>query len=209
MKSLKTILIIVAIGVVAWNSVYFRNLDEVKASRTAKEFDAVEYASSFWSSKFPTAVDKAVDLTALTTLISNNASKAFDDHSHALGIGNLRYFLVKGNGIVKSVQDDNVIIVLDESKQQIVLATEFIFGNAVRDASGLININEFTNTMDFNNVSAEINKIIRETVLPDFKKNVKAGEAVSFVGAIELNREHPELTDIEVIPVQLTIIKRE
>jgi len=205
MKLIKTILITVAFAIVAWNSVYFRNLDEVRGSRVAKDFNAGQFASTFWTSKLPGAVDKAVDLTALTTLISTNEKKAFDDHSHALGIGNLRYFLVRGKGVVESVEDDNVIIVLDDSKQQVVLATEFIFGNAVRDASGLISINEFTNTMDFNNVSAEINKIIRESVLPEFKKNVKAGEAVGFVGAIELNREHPDLTDIEVIPVQLTI----
>ena len=53
------------------------------------------------------------------------------------------------------------------------IATEFIFGNAVRDATGLININEFKNTMDFNNVSAELNRIIREKVLPQFKPVIK------------------------------------
>lgn len=207
MKVLKPILIIVVIAIVAWNSVYFRKLDEVRATKVARDFDAGRYASLFWTSRLSAAVDKAVDLPALTVLIVIDEAKAFDDYSHALGIGNLRYFLVKGKGVVKSVQDDNVIIALDDSKQQIVLATEFIFGNAVRDASGLININEFTNTMDFNNVSAEINKIIRETVLPEFKSNVKTGDAVGFVGAIEVNRVHPELNEMEVIPVRLTIIK--
>jgi predicted lipoprotein len=207
MKSLKTLLILVTIGIVAWNSVYFKDLEEVRASRVAKDFDAKKYASAFFTSKLSPALDKAVDLLQLTTLLSKDAAKAFEDHSHALGIGNLRYFLVKGKGVVQSVQDDNVIVVLDNSEHRVLLATEFIFGNAVRDASGLININEFTNTMDFNNVSAEINQIIRETVLPEFKKNVKSGDAVGFVGAIELNREHPELADIEVIPVQLNIIK--
>jgi len=207
MKSFKTILIVVVIGIVAWNSVYFRRLDEVKQSLDAKDFDAAQYASTFWKSTLPGALGKAIDLTELTTLISANEAKAFDDHSHALGIGNLRYFLIKGKGAVESVKDDIVIIVLANSEQRIALATEFIFGNAIRDASGLINVNEFTNTMHFNNVSAEINKIVRETVLPEFKNNVKAGDLVVFTGAIELNREHPDLKDFEVIPIQISIIK--
>ena len=207
MKSFKTILIVVVIGIVAWNSVYFRRLDEVKQSLDAKDFDAAQYASTFWKSTLPGALVKAIDLTELTTLISANEAKAFDDHSHALGIGNLRYFLIKGKGAVESVKDDIVIIVLANSEQRIALATEFIFGNAIRDASGLINVNEFTNTMHFNNVSAEINKIVRETVLPEFKNNVKAGDLVVFTGAIELNREHPDLKDFEVIPIQISIIK--
>src|SRR6187402_2007909 len=110
MKSFKTILIVVVIGIVAWNSVYFRRLDEVKLSLDAKDFDAAQYASTFWKSTLPGALGKAIDLTELTTLISANEAKAFDDHSQALGIGNLRYFLIKGKGAVESVKDDIVII---------------------------------------------------------------------------------------------------
>jgi len=67
----------------------------------------------------------------------------------------------------------------------------------------LININEFNNTMDFNNVSAELNKIIREKVLPAFKQKVKKGNSIEFTGAIELNKEHLDLSNIEVIPVEI------
>ena len=57
--------------------------------------------------------------------------------------------------------------------------------------------------MDFNNVSAELNKIIREKVLPPFKQQAKKGNRIEFTGAIELNKEHLDLTKIEVIPVRI------
>jgi len=138
-------------------------------------------------------------------MLSSDPAKTFDVYSHALGIGNLRYFLIRGKGIIESVNENDVTVMLnvDSSKQTVTLATEYIFGNAVRDASGLININEFTNTMDFNNVSAEINKIIREKVLPSFKQSVKKGDVVEFTGAIELNKEHLDLSHVEVVPVQI------
>jgi predicted lipoprotein len=205
MKFLKNIGLVIVIAVVAYNSVYFGELDEVKAAKSGSEFNASTYAASFWDKKLLPAADKAIDVSSLIEMLSTDADKAFYEHSHALGIGNLRYFLVKGSAMVENVTSDEVILVL-EGGQRVTLATELVFGNAVRDATGLIDINEFTNTMDFNNVSAELNKIIREKVLPAFKQVVRKGDTVEFAGAIELNRNYPELTEIEVIPVTVYIL---
>ena len=205
MKAAKYIILIVIMATVAYNSVYFKKLDEVNASRSAKQFNAAAYAQTFWTTKLIPNLDKAIDITQLTTMLSTNAPKTFDTYSHALGIGNLRYFLVKGKGTIASVNEDDVSILLqpDTSRPILTLATEYIFGNAIRDATGLINVNDFTNTMDFNNVSAELNKIIRERVLPPFKQQAKKGDKVEFTGAIELNKEHLDISKIEVIPVRI------
>ena len=205
MKAAKYIILIVVVVAAAYNSVYFKKLDEVNASRSAKQFNAAAYAQTFWTTKLIPNLDKAIDITQLTTMLSTNAPKTFDTYSHALGIGNLRYFLVKGKGTLASVNEDDVSILLqlDTSRQILTLATEYIFGNAIRDATGLINVNDFTNTMDLNNVSAELNKIIREKVLPPFKQQAKKGDKVEFTGAIELNKEHLDISKIEVIPVRI------
>ena len=204
-KAIKYIVAVVVLIIVVYNSVYFKKLDEVKASKAATEFNAAQYAENFWNTKLMQNLNKAVNLNQLITMLSTNPSKTFETYSHALGIGNLRYFLVSGKGTISSINEDDITIQLqnDSSKQNITIATEYIFGNAVRDATGLININEFKNTMDFNNVSAEINKIIRAKVLPSFKANVKKESAIEFVGAIELNKEHLDLSHIEVIPVRI------
>ena len=203
MKTIKYIISLIVIVVVAYNSVYFKKLDEVKASKAATEFNAAKYAQTFWSSKLMPDLNKAIDLPQLTSMLSNDATRTFDSYSHALGIGNLRYFLVKGKGTITSINEDDIAVSLDSSKQSITVATEYIFGNAVRDATGLININEFNNTMDFNNISAELNKIIREKVLPPFKQKAKKGDRIAFTGAIELNKEHLDLSNIEVMPVRV------
>jgi predicted lipoprotein len=209
MKAIKYIITVAVILVIGYNSVYFKKLDEVKASLTAKEFNAAQYAQTFWNNKLTSYLNKAIDITQLTVMLSTDAAKTFDTYSHALGIGNLRYFFVKGKGIIESVNEDNVTVThqTDGSKQAITIATEYIFGNAVRDATGLININEFSNTMDFNNVSAELTKIVREKVLPSFKSAVKKGDTIEFTGAIELNKEHLNLEKIEVVPVEIKIVQ--
>ena len=151
---------------------------------------------------------KAIEIGQLLTLLQTDKNKAFADHAHALGIGNVKYFLVKGSGIVKSVEENQVMVKIESEREkpEVAIATEYVFGNAVRDASGEIDINAFTNSMDFNNVSAELNKIIREKVIPPFRSKVETGDKVTFSGAIELNKEHLSTRSIEIIPIGLKIV---
>ncbi|MCU7550598.1 DUF2291 domain-containing protein [Chitinophagaceae bacterium LB-8] len=206
-KVIKYALSIVALIVVAYNSIYFKSLDEVKAASAVKQFDAASYAHHFFNKKLMPGIDKAVEIDALLKLVQSDPSKAFLSYSHALGIGNIRYFLVKGEGTIKAIGENTTTIsyISDTTQKQLEIATEFVYGNAIRDASGLININEFNSTMDFNNVSAEINKIVRSEVLPSFKANGKVGDRIKFSGAIELNQAHLNLDHIEVVPITLKL----
>lgn len=206
-RTTKYIASLLLVAVVAYNSAYFKKLDEVKAGTAG--FNAANYAREFWNKKLPKNTGKAIEIGQLLTLLQTDKDKAFVDYSHALGIGNVKYFLVKGSGIVQSVEENQVAVRIESEKErpEVFVATEYVFGNAVRDASGEIDINEFTNSMDFNNVSAEINKIIREKVIPPFRAQVKKGDRILFSGAIELNKEHLSTRSIEVIPIDLNIIK--
>ena len=87
------------------------------------------------------------------------------------------------------------------------LATEFIYGNAIRDASGLVEVKDFPNTMDLNNISEELNKIVRKTVLPPFKTAVKKGDKLIVAGAIEIHKEHIKWSELEIVPVQIQIVQ--
>ncbi|WP_420150314.1 DUF2291 domain-containing protein [Spirosoma sp.] len=206
-NTLNYAVLLVLIAVVAYNSVYFKKLDEVKASAGTtggSTFNAAAYAQKFWTEKLLPATSNAADLPTLTTLLKTDKAKGFDTYSHALGIGNIRYFLVKGEGKITSVGNDDVSVTLP-SGETVKVATEYIFGNAARDASGLIKITEFDNTMDLNNVSAELNSIIRKQVVPSFKASAKPGATVKFVGAIELNREYLHLNNLEVIPISVEV----
>lgn len=195
--------------VVAYNSVYFKKLNEVKAL-VSKDFDAKSYAAKYFNAKLIPALNSAVEINQLIALLQKDKAKTFDTYSHALDIGNIRFFLVKGEGVITAINENDVSVLAkaDSSERKVQIATEFVFGNAIRDASGLIDINEFKNTMDFNNVSAELNKIVRSKVLPPFKTNARKGDTVQFFGAIELNREYPDIEKIEVIPVSLKISNR-
>ena len=203
-KIIKYVLIIAGGLFILYNSVYFKPLDKVKAEAAAKIFDPKTYSQDFWHNKLIPNLNQAVELNTLMDLLNSNPEEAFEAHSNALGIGNIRFFLVQAKAKVDTINEDHVVLVLEKDRSA-NLATDYIFGNAIRDASGQIDINEFTNTMDFNNVSTEINQLVVKNVLPEFISEVQRDDIINFHGAIELNQEHLQFDQIEIIPIQISI----
>jgi predicted lipoprotein len=119
----------------------------------------------------------------------------------------LRNFLVQGEGKVTEIRENEVLLSLNntEPEQIIHLATEFIYGNAIRDAAGLFDIKNFSNSNDINSIAAEINRIIRNEVIPPFRKQVKVGDTVQFIGALELNQARLNIQQLEILPIQLSL----
>jgi predicted lipoprotein len=196
---------IILVLIVLSQSVYFKKLSDVKATAT-KQFNADSYARNYLNAHLLPAAKTAPQADQLIPMLKNTPGNAFKTYAHGLDIGNIRFFMVQGQGVVTSV-DENDVYVLTPNKQQLKIAIEYVFGNALRDAPGLININDFTNTMDLNNIAAAVDKIIRDEVLPPFRSQVKKGDNIGFAGAFELNQEHINLANIEVIPVLLKINK--
>jgi predicted lipoprotein len=204
-KMVRYILIAAGTLFLLYHSVYFEKLSEVRAAAAAEStFDPEGFARDFWSTALPAQLPEAVSLSELIAQLQSQPEEAFPRHSHALGIGNIRYFLVRGEGTVSAVSENRVTLQMDDKAVQ--LETEFVYGNAVRDAVGTIDITDFSNTMDLNRVSEEVNRIIRAEVIPPFREQVSEGDSVRFAGALELNQKYLQLEEIEIIPVSLEII---
>jgi len=203
-KMIRYIAGIVITGFMLYHSVYFQPLNERLTEIEEKTFDAKAFAEDLWKSSLFKTFDTALVLNDLLENLKSDPQQTFDLHARAIGIGNIGYFKVKGEGVVYKVNENNIILSYEGLKVEI--ETEFIFGNAVRDASGLIRIEDFTRTSDINAISEEINKLIRERLIPPFRKEVKKGNKVRFTGAIELNRAYPDIRLPEVIPLTLQIL---
>ncbi|MGI4867390.1 MAG: DUF2291 domain-containing protein [Janthinobacterium lividum] len=193
------------LALVAFKSVYFEKLSTRKATgpAAASKFDAASYAQRFWSTKLLPATAQAADLPALLAELKANPSAAFAK-SHALGIGNIRYFLVQGSGTVASANKSAVTVRLADGTT-VQLATEYVFGNAARDASGLIRNQDFDNTADLNALAEQLNELIRTRVVPGLQAEAQPGRAVRFAGAVELNQAHLHLDKLEVMPLAVTV----
>jgi len=207
-KYVKYLLLIIVIGLVAYKSVYVKKLSEMKVA-TGEKFDAAAFSKKLWEEKLPAKLGSAVELATLIKEAQVNPADAFSKYTNALGIGNYRYALIKTEGIVTDIREDDITlqVKLGDSLMTAKLATEFIYGNAIRDASGLVEVKDFPNTMDLNTISEELNKRVRKSVLPPFKAAVKKGDKLIVTGAIEIHKEHIKWSDLEIIPVQLQIVQ--
>jgi predicted lipoprotein len=204
-KIIKYFLIILFLGFLLYNAVYFKKISEMQVSKTEVVFDAKAYAKAYLLEKIPASKNKAVAIEELLLTINKDTKKAFSNFGHSQNEGDTKYFLVKGTGEISAIDAEYVSIKNTVSGKEIKLATQYIFGNIARDCSGLISINDFSNTMDLNNVSEEINKLIRTEIVTPFNAKVKKGDVVSFVGGIELSQSKPKTEEIEITPLQLEI----
>lgn len=190
-------------GFVLYHSVYFLPLDEKLAEEQEVEFDPKAFVEGLWEDGFLAVYDSATTLGQLLDRLEAQPAATFEREAKALGIGSIGYFKVKGEGEVIRVHEDHVIVDLGE--RTIELETEFVFGNAIRDASGLIQLNDYDRTADFNSISEALNAKIRAEVIPGFRASVKVGDQVRFQGALELNKAHLRLQSVEVIPIVIQI----
>jgi predicted lipoprotein len=207
-KWLKYIVLIAVTGLLAYNSVYFKKLD-AKKEVVETNLNPAAFAQKFWAEKFIPACIYAVEINSFTKMLKENPEKVFKEYAYTTRIGGSSYFLVKGEGNIISVNEDNVIVTAKFGTDitEVQLNTGIYFGNAVRDVTGKISMGDFKNTMDFNNVSTELNKIVRTQVILPFKINAAKGKTVQFVGCAEINKEQINITDIQVLPVRININK--
>lgn len=165
-------------------------------------FDPASYVDQFWARRLIPAASNAVDAAALVAAIEKDRGSAHRKYGHRLGLGGPYSYLVEGTGRVVSVAKDAIVLALGagQSPAQVSLQAGMIFGNAVRDGTGLLDIDDFPNSQDFNALSSELNKRIEERVLPELRQKAAVGATLHFVGCAEVVDEETDLHPLPVVP---------
>jgi predicted lipoprotein len=177
------------------SSVEFRSLEAKRAEERAGRFDPAQYARDFWDQRLEGVLDAALGAGPLISLFNRDMSAAVRK-GQTLGQSRVHAYLLKGKGKIVSLRKDGLCVsVVDlESDPEILICTgSYISGNAVRDASGLIDVSTFSDTMKFNRISSEINSIaVEEVIKPFLAKEPRMGMMVRFVGAVEVAEDATE-----------------
>lgn len=204
---IKYSILLLIIGFLLYNSVFFEKLDTRKKNQALQNFDSKAYVFQFWHEKLPTAVARSIPVIDVITGLNTDIVQTGQKFGHTLGLGSTYYFLLQGEGKVLKISDEGILLSIftNQRKPDILLATNYIFGNAIRDASGLIDVSDFPSSMEFNNISSEINKLVTRDVIPSFSDKVKSGDTLYFSGAAEVNKDEPELNPLKIIPIEVRI----
>jgi predicted lipoprotein len=147
---------------------------------------------------------QAVDARTLLAALDENSPAAAEKYGHRTGIGGKVFFFVSGEGRVSAVDESGVWLDVDASgPTRLVLITGPIFGNALRDATGLLHIRDFS-SFDFNSLSGELNRLAEARVQPQLRARLSAGSAVSFIAAGELDDASSEAAVLKLVPIRVT-----
>lgn len=203
-KVIKYSIGILAAILVLYLSLDIQNLEKHRAAANTTIFNADDYTAGFWNDSLPVSIADAPQLPAVLKLLNENPENAFARYGKKLGISKTWYFMLKGKGMIEKVEDEFLVLALGENTK-VKIATDFIYGNSVRDGSGKVNIDDFLNMTDFNAVSVAINKLVKDKVVSRLRKSATVGQWLEFTGAMELSEENIDLTAISMIPVSVKL----
>ncbi len=197
--------LVILAGFLLYHSVEIEKLSESQ-NQAVSGFDPKTYVANFWL-ELQNRRD-IVKADTLLPLLVDDLTGAIEHYGTTLGVSSTHSFLCQGKGLVSSIGDDHFELAVTASRTfSIAVQTDFIFGNAIRDASGLVRVSDFPSTMEFNAISSEINKHVVQSVLPQVMNTLTLGDSVLFVIAFSVNENNPELNPLQVVPVKLEIIK--
>lgn len=196
--------VVALMGVLCWRFPLFHivSLKQAQQEEKAGVFDAVKSASEFWEAKLLPGTERAVEMKELMGALSKAPVAARKQHGRTLGIGGATMFLVRGSGKIVEVGDDAIVVALDGTDAKVSLSVGLLFGNTVRDASGLLDVSTYPNSQEFNDLSTQLNSIVETKIVPALKEKAAVGKTIRFAGCAELEEDaKPDV--LPVIPIKV------
>jgi predicted lipoprotein len=203
--SSRFVIILIGLAVVAgfcwaFPPIHIRSLSKVRTAQASTQFNAADFVEIFWKERLLKSLDQAADAGRV---LAAGPQKAHEQFGRSVGISTSYYFFLRGTGRVVSVNDDAVGLSVQEEGNtvDVLVPLGLVFGNAVRDATGLLNSSSFPNAQEFNDISAGLNHIVETEVLPELQHFAAVGKRVEFVGCSEVADEDQDFKPLKLVPI--------
>ena len=209
MRPLPWLIAIVITAGICWRFPLFHvvSLKQAQQERAAATFNPKEVAEKFWNERLLKSLDQAVKAEVLLSAIQTDATAARKKFSRNMGVSESCTYFVSGTGRVLEISDDEISLAVTagSTNAEISLQVGLLFSNAVRDGTGLLSVNDYPNSQDFNSISEALNRIIEERVQPRLRETAKVGATIRFTGCAEVNDVSSDLKPLKVIPIAATV----
>jgi predicted lipoprotein len=151
------------------------------------ENKAAVFVDGFWAKLVPLFEDKAQDIAKVLPEIRANPDAAGEKYGRREATNPYNY-MVKGTGKVAEINTTSAagtaIVEIPGLDEKVALQIgPVVRGTALRDATGLVSFNQFSNQLDYADVSKEMNTRALKTVFVSVPAASLAGKSVTFFGA--------------------------
>lgn len=169
-------------------------------------FEPAAFVAEFWREKLVPSMDEATPLEALLRSVEADPAAAKEQFARQAGEGGIAYYFAGGQGTVVDLKGRRAVLDTAGGKISLLVAPP-VFGNLVRDGTGLLNVNDFRGLEEYNAISAVLNQKIENEVMSDLKDRVVVGAKLAFVGCAKAPDAVGEGPALEFIPLRVESAK--
>lgn len=182
---------------------HVRSLKAVRQAQAGAQFNAADFVGTFWKEVLLPATEQAVDVTQVLEAIGARPEKVREQFGRTEGVSSSYFLFVRGAGRVVGADEDSIGLTLraEGEAADIVVPLGLVFGNAVRDGTGLLHASSHPNAQEFNDISAALNSIVETNVLPQLQQLAKVGQRIQFAGCVEVADAETDLKPLKLVPI--------
>ena len=187
----------------AFPPIHVHSLKAARDDQVGTPIDAKDFVAKFWQKDLLPATERATDAATLVKAIAADPKKVHEQFGRTVGMSSSYFLFVRGSGRVIKTDADSISLSTkpEGNDAEIVVPLGFVFGNAVRDGTGLLNSSNYPNAQEFNDLSSQLNDVVEKQVLPEAQRVATPGKRVKFAGCIEVADEEADLRPLKLVPI--------
>ncbi len=211
MKMMSQKLFILMLSLLILTGCSLATVRTIEEDRLAKEgFSAQNYVAGIWDDDFmPTLENESVEITTLLSEIDVDEDAAIEQYGNRTSTGSYS-FMASGEAQILLINRESRVGLAEldlapyDGTADIFLAIGPVLrGNALRDAVGFISFNDFTNQVEFAQVSDALKDRVDSDVLSQIDIDSLTGETIQFLGAFSLD----DRDEIVIMPVRIEVVQ--
>ena len=174
------------------------------AQRGTGAMDVPGFAERFWNEKLLSPGVPTVEVQPLVAALVQDPALAAEKYGRRAGVGAKTFFLVSGAGRVASIDHAGAWIDVGAAGiPRVLLLTGPVFGNALRDVTGLLNLSDYS-AVDFNSLSTQLNHLCETRAQPALHRD-GVGASISFLAAGEIDDASQAVPVLRLTPIRVEV----
>jgi len=175
---------------------------DADAAATEGQLDPAAYAADQFGTITGHVQDEAVELPDLLSQLAAGADES--ELGNTSGASSAYAFPVTFTGVAGAATAPVMPVTVEGVPPETTVQVQVgpaLSGTALRDVTGDISFNEFTNQLEYQNVATQLNDLVRTDVLADFDAAAAQGKSITVTGAFL--RVNPQL--VSVVPISIEV----
>lgn len=166
--------------------------------------DVAHRAAKFWNTRL-ISQQPPTDFRVLIEGLRKDPVQASQRYGRRPGIGGAWFYLVSGEAHVVTIDSRGLWLdVPGLGDWRVLLQTGPIFGSALRDATGLLRLEDFS-SFDFNEMGAQLNRLSETQVGSVLRRDARVGSQVDFVAAGRLDTVSGDGHTLLLAPIRVSL----